>query len=154
MEGAQPISGRDFLITLLAGGDNDPQDLDPARLQKTAFVVCQEALGPPENWPFEFLAHHYGPCSFEIYRELDRMVTDGLVERVPVQGATWSLYRLTQTGLARASHSALATPLTTYIGVVRDWAQNQSFRGLVSSIYRRYPDWARNTVAPELRGDA
>ena len=52
--------------------------LDRIRLMKTLFLVWYRHGRPPEG-PFFFKPYLYGPCSFEVYRELDKLQAAGLV---------------------------------------------------------------------------
>ena len=46
------------------------------------FIFAQES-GVSDDESYEFVPYNWGPCSFEIYEDMDSLIDDGLVERFP-----------------------------------------------------------------------
>src|SRR4051812_14985455 len=91
---------RDWLL-LLAALKGPAEGLDPIRLQKGMFLFAHEGGAPaPERYDFE--PYNYGPMSRELYRDLDHLVEEGLLEATAVSGQTWQRYRPTDAGRQRA----------------------------------------------------
>ena len=77
---------RDWLL-LFAAYKGAPDGLDPIRFQKGLFLFAQRARVPARS-KYEFKPYVYGPMSRGIYDDLDHLVDEGLIERVPVPGQT------------------------------------------------------------------
>ena len=137
--------------TLLLFLDGDPGvTLDPVRIMKGLFLVAQQA---PEDWlaaqsRYSFEAYHYGPFSADIYQDIVALRRMDLVECHEVSGQNWCRYSLTDGGRLAAKLTAgdVDTRLVGYIGRLRDWVTSLSFNELLTAIYDRYPEYARNSV--------
>lgn len=135
---------------LLLGVADTRASLDPVRIQKGLFLLSQEG-GLPEDNCYRFRAYDYGPFSSRIYSDLDDLVEEGLVAREPVPGYTWTRYRLTADGMVEAQ--AIADGLTPeernaarLLVELKQTVLTQSFNRLLRYVYRRYPDYARNSI--------
>jgi uncharacterized protein YwgA len=135
---------------MLLLGVGDPRALDPIRIQKGMFLLAQEG-GVREHERYLFHPYDYGPFSPRIYDDLDGLVDDGLVTREAVPGYTWSRYRLSAEGVRETQ--AIADHLDEdhlqsvrfLVRMKRD-VLSQSFNRLLRYVYRRYPDYAKNSV--------
>ncbi len=139
---------RDWLMLLLGVGD--ARALDPIRIQKGMFLLAQEG-GVRENEQYLFRPYDYGPFSARIYDDLDALVDEGLVAREVVPGYTWNRYCLTEAGMRKTQ--GIADRLDEeHLRTVRFLLQmkrevlSQSFNRLLRYVYRRYPDYAKNSV--------
>jgi len=96
---------------------------------------------------YEFVPHNYGPFSKQIYADAERMATDGWVaiERDPQSYAT---FLITASGQARiaAIQPYISIRASDYLRRAVEWAQQQSFSGLVRAIYEKYPTYRVNSV--------
>jgi len=139
--GLQP---RDWLLLLFDGA---PRPMERVRIQKSLFLFAErsKAVGSEK---YEFVPYHYGPFSFAIYPDLDRLVEQGLL-RVE-QEATASSPRYSLTGAGARAVEALrgsAPPeRLDLLRSLRDWVTERSFRTLLNDVYRLYPDYAVNSV--------
>jgi uncharacterized protein YwgA len=132
---------------LLVAIDGAPRGLDPVRLQKGMFLHAREGGVPPVE-RYWFVPYSYGPMSPALYGDLDALVRDGLVERRPVPGYSWSRYVATERGHAAASAlaaSAPAGPLHRLAEIKRRVA-GLGFAALLSYVYARYPRYAARSV--------
>jgi hypothetical protein len=91
-----PLSKRDWLLLLLL---NKP--LDRIRLMKALFLIWHRSGRTLENY-YEFTPYMYGPCSFDLYAELDAAQQEHLVSQAPHSVAQWAAYYLTPKGASRA----------------------------------------------------
>src|SRR5947208_2247434 len=90
----------DWLLLFVAY-DGAPEGLDPVRVQKGLFLFAEETgLSSAEKYGFE--PYDYGPMSKQIYKDLDRLVGEGLLEASPVKGQTWYRYKATYRGIETA----------------------------------------------------
>jgi uncharacterized protein YwgA len=141
------VKKRDWLILLLAYKGEGGSALDPVRIQKGIFLLSQEAVIPPAE-RYRFQPYHYGPYSFELRSDADRLVLAGLAERLEVRGYTWGRYRLTEKGVTHAidlieqSGGAIAQ----HVYEVKRAITSQNFGALLRDVYSRYPEFAKNSV--------
>lgn len=137
----------DWLLQFV--GD-DP--IDPIRIQKGMFLFAKEA-GAPKTQVYDFVPYNWGPCSFEIYGDLDDLLARGLIERAPVLGASWSKYQRTATGHVMAKRTArsgkIVRDLANRAAEIRATVQGKDFEKLLRSVYQKYPEYATKSL---LRG--
>lgn len=131
-------------------GDAGPNDLDPVRIMKGMFLIARET--PPDWLPsearYQFMPYNYGPYSSAIYADLDELERLGYVRPERALGQHWKHYWLTPRGreMAVASAATLGRDVVRYINSVRGFVTRLSFRDLLTAVYRRYPDYAVNSV--------
>lgn len=149
----------DWLLLLIAARPNR-QGLDPIRLQKGMFLLAREG-GVAARERYWFVPYNYGPMSPALYRDLERMEEEGLVERSLVLDESWRRLTVTEAGMQRArnlrrrargrSPDAVAELSRIKRAIVR-----MTFAELIADVYRRYPYFARRSVFPPSfarRGD-
>jgi hypothetical protein len=117
---------------------------------KGLFLLAQEA---PKSWlassgRYSFEPYHYGPFSADIYRDIDSLCGMGFAQCHEVPGQTWCRYSLTDAGRSEASASTVdENPgLVKYIRDLRGWVTSLSFNRLLTAVYEKYPEFARNSV--------
>jgi hypothetical protein len=133
----------------------NPKPANPVRIMKGLFLFSQ-AVGEkklPATETFEFEPMDYGPCSLDVYKELDVLIKEGLARIEPVPGETWKRYCITEAGLkcAQQNQNPEEKPLAEFLHKIRDWCDAQTFTTLLQAVYRAYPDFAVNSVLPHLR---
>lgn len=148
----QPTTGSsvdrsDWLLLLLdraALGAQEPEELDPVRIQKGMFLLSQRG---PARGLYEFQAYDWGPFSSDIYADLASLTQHGYLAEERVPGRTWSTYRVTARGHERAM--ALAAQVraedTAWLRQARDFLTTRSFAQLLRDVYALYPDYAANS---------
>lgn len=132
---------REWLLLLLDGG------MDPIRIQKGMFLFAMESGAPsPELYRFE--PYNWGPFSRPIYGDLEALEADGLIERVPVRGATYAQYRRTSAGNAAAERlSGKANPgHIGYLLQLRTNVASATFDRLLRGVYKKYPEYASRSI--------
>lgn len=141
----------DWLLLLIAARPGRG-GLDPIRLQKGMFLLAREAgIAPRER--YWFVPYNYGPMSPALYRDLERLEEEGLVERTLVLDEGWRRLSATEAGMQRArtlrrrahrrSPEAVAELTRIKRAIVR-----MTFAELIADVYRRYPYFARRSVFP------
>jgi uncharacterized protein YwgA len=128
--------------------DGAPRGLDPVRLQKGMFLDAHESEVEEEG-RYTFIPYNYGPMSTQIYTDLESLVSEGLVEEVPVQGQSWSRYVATEKGL-ESGRALLAKEPTDRAAqqlyrIKKDVA-SKTFKALLEDVYKRYPQFASKSV--------
>lgn len=136
------------LLLFLRAGHGD--ELDPIRIMKGMFLFAKET---PSQWlptesRYEFEPYYYGPCSFEIYSDLDHLIRSGYVKTRDILGQTWKYYSLTSEGtnLANRLAKSIHPDALNYLQRIREFISKVSFRQLLSVVYHAHPQYAVKTV--------
>jgi uncharacterized protein len=135
--------------TLLALSAAGGEPLSPVQLQKSVFLfgklLPKEATR--ENF-YEFTPYNYGPFCLEVYKDADLLAERGLVDKSVDLGRGYSQYRSTANGQLEGDTllSDLSLPIQEDVKAIVEWVKTQSFRGLVSAIYEKYPEYKVNSV--------
>jgi hypothetical protein len=139
-----PPGRQDWLLLLFDGAE---QPLDRVRIQKSMFLFAERSKAL-ESEKYRFTPYHYGPFSFEIYPDLDRLVREGFLRQDLDAASRSPRYALTATGrqeVARLRQTAPAKRLGL-LGELRSWVTSRSFSVLLEDLYRIYPQYAVNSV--------
>lgn len=91
------LSKREWILLLLR-----QKPLDRIRLMKALFLIWHRSGRNLKDY-YEFTPYMYGPCSFELYTELDALQREHLVSQAPHPVAKWAPYHLTPIGARTAS---------------------------------------------------
>ncbi|MGP0102746.1 MAG: hypothetical protein ACLPUT_14145 [Solirubrobacteraceae bacterium] len=141
---------RDWLL-LFAAYEGAPDGLDPIRFQKGLFLFAKRAQVPARS-KYTFKPYDYGPMSTGIYSDLDRLVDDGLLERMPVHGKRWSRYKPSkitflegQRILKQAEDEQLMDAARELFRIKQD-VSNLRFNELLERVYTEHPEFAVNSI--------
>lgn len=99
---------------------------------------------------YEFTPYMYGPCSFDLYEELERAEQEHLVAQAPHSVVQWASYHLTVKGEAKASTIEKNVDKNT-LALVQSIATEVAslgFHKLLRKVYAEAPDFASRTVLP------
>lgn len=144
---SDPVKPRERLLLFIAL-DGAPQGLDPIRLQKGMFLFAMDDSSNPDE-SYQFVPYNYGPMSAQIYRDLELLSEQGLVEAVPVEGQSWARYSATEQGLVAAqdllSHEPSQAVAQRLYEIKVDVASH-SFKEVLEDVYDRYPEFASKSV--------
>jgi hypothetical protein len=97
---------------------------------------------------YAFVPHNYGPFAKEIYTDAELLASRGLIS-IEQDPNAYARYLITASGRDRVREylvDRVSNRVQEYLGSVVDWAQKQSFSGLVKSIYEKYPAYRVNSV--------
>ena len=138
------IQRKDILLNIIVAAQGNP--ISPVQLQKIAFLVGQQFKNelPPEDF-YEFVPYDYGPFCKEIYTDAINLEKEGYVQIEPSPLHTRRQYRATY-GSRDANLSHIQPELQQYIEQAVEWAMSLTFRQLVSSIYKNYPEYGVNSI--------
>ncbi len=131
---------RDWL--LLAISDR----MEPIQVQKTLFKFAKEA-GASANETYDFEPYNWGPCSFEVYGDLERLRNEGLIQFEP-SGRGWNLYSVTPSGIDRIKEirRTADSALVDEIDKAREYVVRRGFGKLLHDVYTDYPDYATRSL--------
>jgi uncharacterized protein YwgA len=118
--------------------------VEPIQIMKGMFLFVMET----GEAVYRFEPYLYGPFSSELYRDLDRLIAEGLVRAEPVPGQTWSVYTSTEMGRNRAHEILARAPrsLVAQLERIKQYVTAVSFSELLRDIYRKYPRFAPGMV--------
>jgi uncharacterized protein YwgA len=135
---------RDWLLLLFDGAE---QPLDRVRIQKSMFLFAERSKAP-DSEKYAFTPYHYGPFSFDLYPDLDRLVGDGLLRQESDPRSSSPRYSLTSAGRQTAAHLQQDAPAdrAALLRALRDWVTARPFGVLLDDLYRMYPRYAVNSV--------
>ena len=122
------------------------ETVQPIQLQKILFKFAKES-GVPDEETYKFSPYDWGPCSFEIYADLEEARNDGLVEAVP-SGRGWNMYRLTRLGASAAAavRKRADKELIRSLHGIREWVTSRDFQTLLRDVYEAYPEYATQSL--------
>ena len=141
----------DWLLLLIAARPSR-RGLDPIRLQKGMFLLAREGgIAPRER--YWFVPYNYGPMSPALYRDLERLEAEGLIERTLVLDESWRRLTPTPAGMERARalrrRARRRSPdAVAELSRIKRAIVEMTFSQLIADVYRRYPYFARRSVFP------
>ena len=112
------------------------------------FLIDREladGIGGPQ---FDFQPYNYGPFDKDVYGCLEKLVNSGHIEIVSVPGKRYPIYKMTNKGqeFGNEKLDSLKSWVKDGIKVYNEWVRRVSFTGLISAIYKSYPDMKKNSV--------
>ncbi len=134
--------------TLLAIALAENAALTPVQLQKALFLIGKTLPAVDQSGFYTFKPYNYGPFCQSIYADAEKLSVEGLVEIVAVPDQSWSNYRITEIGVAKAKAllDNLDDAQSQYLTGLVQWITELSFEQLLSFIYEKYPEYAVNSM--------
>ncbi len=139
-------------VVLVAMAAEEPsRAYDSLRIQKLLFLIDAEIpdlVGGPH---FDFSPYNYGPFDKELFGELDELKRRGWVAEGVRNG--YAEYALTPQGRVGAGRAreGLSQGARDFMEDAAKWLRLSTFRNILTTIYEKYPEMARNSVAPDLK---
>lgn len=121
--------------------------LDRMHIMKTLFLIWHRSGRKITNY-FEFIPYLYGPCSFEVYSEIEKLKGEGLIVQPPHPMPQWVNYYLTEKGKKSAEEITKRVPNNTlgFIEEISEEVSQLSFYELLKMVYKEAPDFAVNSM--------
>lgn len=143
-----PLLGKpEIALLLILDGE---QTLDPIRIMKGLFLFSMET--PEQLLPsyerYHFIPYSFGPYSYRIDQDLDRLVEHGYVKISKKAGKSWNYYYLSEKGKREAHKLSRDMPpqAIAYLRKIRAFVLSVSFTKLLDTIYAKYPRFATKSV--------
>lgn len=139
---------QDWLIVYLSLPSAGETNLvDPIRIMKGLFLFKMEFKEKLGDF-YDYSPYLYGPCSFEIYRDLIELQLKGLVDSYSQPIYRWSYYRLTEKGQTWVKSLIRDAPIEFLerLKKIKIKVTSLSFLELLREIYKKYPEYAQNSV--------
>jgi hypothetical protein len=121
--------------------------MDRIRLMKALFLIWHRS-GRKISGFYDFLPYMYGPCSFDLYRELESAERLQLISQAPHPIDRWADYFLTARG-EHAADAAVRKIDSNSREIIRSVASEVTkvgFQELLRRVYDEAPDFAENSV--------
>lgn len=135
-------------ITLAALSSANGEVFTPVQVQKLLFLIDKRLAEETGGPHFDFKPYDYGPFDAEVYRVLEDLSADGLVETISNRELRWKKYRITPDGIekGKAALEQLPSDASDYISRLATFVTSMSFAELVGTIYNAYPEMKVNSV--------
>jgi len=136
------MNKKDILLCFIASPDIKP--VSPIQIMKGMFLIKKE-LNVTDFYEFE--PYLYGPCSFEVYRDLQQLVEENLVLSSPsIRG--WKYYIISSKGMEtfKAISQIMDKDLLEGIIRIKKIIIKKSFIELLRYVYEKYPEYAVNSI--------
>jgi uncharacterized protein YwgA len=139
------LKGKDLLLTLLFFAERVD---GRTQIQKLAFLTQKETkLGES----YHFVPWKFGPFSKDVWKDLDRLVSEGTVIEIPQGGKDKTvgyMYALTKDGARLVSDSILSRldegMLEQIKTIIENYSQ-KSLSELLTYVYERYPEYTEKS---------
>jgi uncharacterized protein len=144
------VSPRQEVVLAALAADNGA--FAPVQVQKLFFLLDENIADRLGGKQFGFEAYDYGPFDKNVYRELERLASMGLVQIISTGFSHGGrVYSVTPSGqqVGEQMLGRLDTKVADYIKSVSHWVRSLSFAELVGSIYKAYPRMKENSVFVE-----
>jgi len=113
--------------------------MSPIQIMKSLFLIEEELkLGL-----YKFQPYLYGPCSFEVYSDLEHLENETLISSFPTTTG-WRYYQITDKGrrIAKEIEKNFDNKLLEKLQEVKRTVVSKSFFELLKYIYEKYPQYA------------
>lgn len=137
---------KSIILAALASGDESY--FSPAQIQKLLFLIDKKISKVVNGPHFDFRPYHYGPFDHNVYRVLEDLEKNNLIESVGEPERSWKRYRLTTNGQKEGEKilSAIDEKGRKFIIETTKTILSLSFSGLLATIYKAYPEMKENSV--------
>ena len=125
-----------ILLTLLRVLDKKP--MSPIQIMKALFLYSQEEK--PQNF-YIFKPYLYGPCSFEVYSDINKLFSNGLIVESPSY-YSWNFYSISSKGEDCLQRSVKKEEIEK----IKETVISKSFIGLLKYVYSKYPEYTNNSI--------
>ena len=123
----------------------EPNIVSPIQIMKGLFLASKELK---LNNFYKFEPYLYGPCSFEVYQDINQLLTENLITMIKIFPSYWAYYKITPQG-AQKSRKILQTmnrELLEKLKEIKELVVNKSFIELLKYVYEKYPEYSINSI--------
>lgn len=120
----------------------------PVQVQKVFFLIDKRAAEGVSGPHFRFEPYDYGPFDRAVYKALEDLAGEGLVEIEGLPHDRGRKYRLTEAGQIRGEQclEMIQEPYRSFIRKASEFVRKLSFTALVSAIYKEFPEMRVNSI--------
>jgi len=143
----------DLLLALLYARDCEPIR-GSVRIMKQIFLFQKERWSRNEKrnsvarYFYKFVPYDYGPCSFDIYDDLDKLAEKRYIIEIRLPDKRYASYRLSEQGEYRAYRvlSQLPPSIKVRFNNIKEEFNRLPLYSLLSYVYNQYPKYSEKTV--------
>jgi hypothetical protein len=148
MSRAPLLKPEDIVLAALSPGG--ASTYSAVQIQKSLFLIDREIPKLVNGPHFNFKPYHYGPFDKGVYEVVGKLEASGDMEVDRDPNLRIRNFRLTQQGIERGRRVMDAIPKKAkdYIERVSSFVRQSTFAGLVSAIYKTYPEMKKKSVFP------
>lgn len=126
-----------IILNFLIASGKEP--MSPLQIMKALFLYTQE--DKPKDF-YEFIPYLYGPCSFDVYSDLELLESGGFITTYPTHRG-WNFFGITSEGEKHLIRDAI---ITQKLDEIKKLILSKSFIELLKYIYSKYPRFAKNSI--------
>ncbi|MCY3906232.1 MAG: hypothetical protein OXF63_03155 [Anaerolineaceae bacterium] len=140
------MNRKEWLLLVIAAADG--QELTPAQLQKSVFLLAEERREAVDEGFYNFEPYHYGPFCLDVYHDAEDLEIQGLIAIHINRTGRWQEYRATAEGIRQAAalEKSVEADVVRFIKDKVAWTRGLNFQELIRNIYRQYPHFRANSV--------
>jgi uncharacterized protein YwgA len=138
------IRKRDILLYFIYVPVENLELISPIQIMKGLFLIQQELK--PEDF-YEFEPYLYGPCSFEVYQDLELLTKERFITQIPSRGR-WFYYKITPLGRDKIEDISKTMDEKIAQGIleIKKFIARKSIFELLQYVYSKYPEYAKNSI--------
>jgi len=135
----------DILLVYISLPVKEPNIVSPLQIMKGLFLISKE-LNFRNFYKFE--PYLYGPCSFEVYNDLNILLEKGLIMTIQSTYSSWAYYKVTPRGKVKSKEvlSRLEKETIEKLLDIKKRVVSKNFIELLKYIYKSYPEYAINSI--------
>jgi hypothetical protein len=134
---------RDVVLACMEAARNE--SYQPVQIQKLIFLFERKTL---KRKVFNFVPFDFGPFDPEVYKILEELSLEGIVEIIGQPFTKDRFYKLKPEGqeIAKSAFNKLEPNNREYLLILSDWVRQMPFAQLVGAIYSEFPEMQKNSV--------
>lgn len=133
------ITRRELVLAALAA--NGGPQFTPVQVQKLFFLVDEDVSDLVNGPHFSFKPNDYGPYDKNVYRQIELLALEGLVQISVNPTTRFKTFKLTHDGRVegQAILEKMDSKVADYLNRLSKWVRSMSFKELVLAIYAKHP---------------
>ncbi|MCK4576195.1 hypothetical protein KAU34_07290 [candidate division WOR-3 bacterium] len=139
----RPTEKIDWLLALLYAKEKEPIDSE-VRLMKELFIIRKNLHDIDDSQFYQFVPYLYGPCSFEVYKDVSKLEKDGFIEIKYDKNKRWSIFSITKKGSDYIERMGGNIP--KIVEDVKNELNGIAFIELLRRVYKKYPHFAEKSI--------
>ncbi len=139
------VSNEKVILICLIGSGGSSKDINEPiegslKLMKEAFLLKKE-LG--EQFRYNFIPYDFGPCSFQIYEDLNNLIKEGIIKEE--RNNNFSVYSIADSyeKIVASFIVSLDPKIRNSIMNVKKEFNRLSYYSIIAYVYEKYPNWTR-----------
>ncbi|MEM0006754.1 MAG: hypothetical protein QXR89_00595 [Candidatus Bathyarchaeia archaeon] len=135
----------DILLSYIYLPVSEPNVVSPLQIMKGLFLLSKELK--LENF-YIFEPYLYGPCSFDVYNDLNTLIRENLLTTIKFLPSYWSYYKVTPQGADKSKKilQNMNQEIVAKMKEIKKTVISKGFIDLLRHIYEKYPEYAVNSI--------